>query len=143
VPALALSFLNKYAQEEQRGFQRFSSGAEAALLQYSWPGNVRELENVVRQLVVMHEGIEVTEAMLATLLCNTHTAIQSDITVNMPETAFNTSRSIQPLWFQEKQIIETTLETFDGNIALAAAALEISPSTIYRKKQSWAERCVA
>lgn len=44
---------------------------------------------------------------------------------------------ILPLWRQEQRIIESTLAVFDGHVAKAAAALEISPSTIYRKMQSW------
>ncbi|MDN3718312.1 helix-turn-helix domain-containing protein [Roseibium salinum] len=48
--------------------------------------------------------------------------------------------SIEPLWAQERRIIEDALDAFDGNIAMAAAALEISPSTIYRKRQSWLAR---
>ncbi|WP_456077454.1 helix-turn-helix domain-containing protein [Devosia rhodophyticola] len=35
--------------------------------------------------------------------------------------------------------MENAVAQFGGNISLAAAALEISPSTIYRKRQSWAE----
>jgi DNA-binding NtrC family response regulator len=47
-------------------------------------------------------------------------------------------QSVLPLWRQEQQIIEDAIERFNGNIALAAAALELSPSTIYRKRQAWA-----
>jgi two-component system repressor protein LuxO len=43
------------------------------------------------------------------------------------------------MWQQEQRIIEEAIESFSGNIALAAAALELSPSTIYRKRQAWAE----
>ncbi|MDX7598821.1 helix-turn-helix domain-containing protein, partial [Aeromonas caviae] len=35
--------------------------------------------------------------------------------------------------------IEQAIASCDGNIPKAAALLEISPSTIYRKKQSWEE----
>ncbi|MES0869314.1 sigma-54-dependent transcriptional regulator [Pseudovibrio sp. SCP19] len=143
IPSLALTFLKKYAEEENRRFQRFSTYAEALLLQHNWPGNVRELENVIRQLVVMNDGDEVTELMLSPLLREQTVPVLSEIAFGTAEPAPSMGRSIEPLWFQEKQIIETTLETFDGNIALAAAALEISPSTIYRKKQSWAERANA
>jgi two-component system repressor protein LuxO len=45
--------------------------------------------------------------------------------------------TFQPLWQIEKQIIERTIEHCDGNIPKAAALLEISPSTIYRKRQQW------
>jgi DNA-binding NtrC family response regulator len=46
---------------------------------------------------------------------------------------------ILPLWKQEQRIIEEAIASFSGNVALAAAALELSPSTIYRKRQAWAE----
>lgn len=49
------------------------------------------------------------------------------------------SRTILPMWQQEQRIIEEAIESFGGNIALAAQALELSPSTIYRKRQAWAE----
>ena len=45
--------------------------------------------------------------------------------------------TIRPLWQIEKQVIEETIEHCDGNIPRAAALLEISPSTIYRKRQQW------
>jgi len=43
------------------------------------------------------------------------------------------------MWQQEQRIIEDAIASFSGNVALAAAALELSPSTIYRKRQAWAE----
>ena len=46
---------------------------------------------------------------------------------------------ILPLWQIERDAIETAIARFDGNIPRAAAALEISPSTIYRKRQAWAD----
>ena len=46
---------------------------------------------------------------------------------------------VLPMWRQEQKIIEEAIRSFAGNIALAAAALELSPSTIYRKRQAWAE----
>ena len=45
-----------------------------------------------------------------------------------------------PFWEQERSIIESAVGAFSGNIARAAAALEISPSTIYRKRQAWLEQ---
>jgi DNA-binding NtrC family response regulator len=46
---------------------------------------------------------------------------------------------VMPMWRQEQRIIEDAIASFSGNIALAAAALELSPSTIYRKRQAWLE----
>jgi two-component system repressor protein LuxO len=44
---------------------------------------------------------------------------------------------IRPLWIAEKEIIEQAIALCDDNIPKAAEKLGISPSTIYRKKQSW------
>lgn len=44
---------------------------------------------------------------------------------------------ITPFAEQERKIIEDALGVYHGNITQAAAALQISPSTIYRKKQGW------
>ena len=49
------------------------------------------------------------------------------------------SQAILPMWRQEQRIIEDAVARCQGNVALAAAALELSPSTIYRKRQAWAE----
>lgn len=46
---------------------------------------------------------------------------------------------VMPMWRQEQRIIEDAIQQFAGNVALAAAALELSPSTIYRKRQAWAD----
>ncbi len=48
-----------------------------------------------------------------------------------------TSMEIKPLWLMEKAFIENAIEACAGNITKAAVLLEISPSTIYRKQQSW------
>ncbi|MBI4920800.1 MAG: hypothetical protein HY834_03555 [Devosia nanyangense] len=46
---------------------------------------------------------------------------------------------VLPMWRQEQRIIENAIQSFAGNVSLAAAALELSPSTIYRKRQAWAD----
>lgn len=45
--------------------------------------------------------------------------------------------TIRPLALAEREIIENAISLCDGNIPKAAAMLEVSPSTIYRKKQNW------
>ena len=141
---LALRFLHRFCTEERRNFKGFDADAEACLLAYNWPGNVRQLENTIRQIVVMNEGYSVTLTMLPLLIRDPsgRGAPIIDLSrerakVQAPARPFG---AIEPLWAQERRIIEDALTAFDGNIAMAAAALEISPSTIYRKRQAWSER---
>jgi two-component system repressor protein LuxO len=46
-------------------------------------------------------------------------------------------RLLKPLWQHEQDIIERAIALCGGNIGAAAAHLEISPSTIYRKRHTW------
>jgi two-component system repressor protein LuxO len=130
---LARAFLAMFSEEEGRHFHGFAPEAEAALAAHGWPGNVRELQNVVRRVVVLHDGDEVSADMLS-LGSGTHEAARD--TGALPRIE---SPSIDPFWRQEQRIIEAALKAFDGNTHKAAHALEISPSTIYRKLQVWAQ----
>jgi two-component system repressor protein LuxO len=128
---LARTFLSRFAEEEARHFRGFTAEAEAALAAHAWPGNVRELQNVIRRVVVLHDGEEVSAEMLA--LATPHEAARD--TAPLP---YVPSPSISPFWREEERIIRNALAAFDGNAQRAASALEISPSTIYRKLQAWA-----
>jgi two-component system repressor protein LuxO len=44
---------------------------------------------------------------------------------------------LQPLHELEREAIEAALVACDDNVPRAAAMLEVSPSTIYRKMQAW------
>ena len=46
-------------------------------------------------------------------------------------------QQIEPLWLTEKKAIEAAIEACDSNVNRAAGLLEIAPSTLYRKLQSW------
>ncbi|MFC5066628.1 sigma 54-interacting transcriptional regulator [Flaviflagellibacter deserti] len=145
---LARTFLTRLAREEQRDFTGFDPLAERMIASYSWPGNVRELESALRRVVVLNDGGQVTADMLpdeisAAVLGRPMMSgkIVSQAPVSLPVTG--DERKILPMWVQEQRIIENALSAFGGNIAKAAAALEINPSTIYRKRQSWAQQTSA
>ena len=125
------AFLARYAAEEGRRFDGFDAGAIRCLLDHDWAGNVRQLENAIRQVVVLHDGGTVSAGMLPSAIRR-----PGGRTAAMPDLA----RPVVPFRDQERLIIETALTAFGGSISRAAAALEISPSTIYRKRQEWSER---
>ncbi|EEE46994.1 sigma-54 dependent transcriptional regulator [Roseibium alexandrii] len=141
---LAEAFLKRYSGEERRNFRGFDADAEARIVSYGWPGNVRQLENTIRQIVVMNDGAAVTHDMLPLVIRDAQSRPNGIIDLSRERSrvapASRPFGAIEPLWAQERRIIEDALDAFDGNIAMAAAALEISPSTIYRKKQSWSAR---
>lgn len=137
---IARHFLREYAGEESKGFQRFSPECEAVLLDYAWPGNVRQLLNVIRNVVVLHQGAVVTPDMLPPPL---HQPVRRGVVAATPEpsvpvtAAFAETAAILPLWRVEKSAIEHAIACCDGNVPKAAALLEVSASTLYRKLQTW------
>ncbi len=140
VLALAEAFLARFSAEEGRHFRGFDAAAARIVSEFHWPGNVRQLQNVIRRLVVMHDGDSVTAPMLPLALAHGSQGIRAvaagDAAVRPQPLA---SRPVvEPFWQQERRIIEEALAAFDGNLSRAAAALEISPSTIYRKREAWA-----
>ena len=53
---IAQASLLQYAAEEGKTFTGFDADVAAILVSRPWPGNVRQLLNVVRNIVVLHDG---------------------------------------------------------------------------------------
>jgi len=132
---LARHFLARYAAEEHKRFAGFAPEVASLLTAAEWPGNVRQLQNLIRRMVVMFDGGDITLAMLNAADIETRAALPPA----EPAPRAEKKPAILPMWRQEQRIIEDAIASFGGNVSLAAAALEISPSTIYRKRQGWAE----
>ncbi len=135
IMVLARHFLQRYAKEERKQFSGFSPDCINSLVSNEWPGNVRQLQNLVRRLVVMFDGGEVSADMIGAADIEALHRAPTAITAPTGERVI----TILPMWQQEQRIIEEAIARLGGNISLAAAALEISPSTIYRKRQSWSD----
>jgi two-component system response regulator HydG len=53
IPLQARYFMRRFAAEQGKDIDEFSSEAMRQLLNYAWPGNVRELENCIEHAVVL------------------------------------------------------------------------------------------
>ncbi len=135
---LAEHILALSAREEGRHFRGFEPAAAQRLLDYGWPGNVRQLQNVIRQIVVLNDGELVSEAMLPALPPGASPA-RLTAPVAAPAAKPGAVAAIRPLWQVERDAIEAAIAQCGGNVPRAAALLEISPSTIYRKRATWEE----
>ncbi|MFM8331314.1 MAG: sigma-54-dependent transcriptional regulator [Candidatus Methylumidiphilus sp.] len=140
VLAIARRFLTDFASEEGKGFTGFTPEAEARLRAYPWPGNVRQLQNVIRNIVVLHQGKLVTADILPPPLDKPVAAAPPPAAPSPTHEAQVVREAILPLWIVEKEAIERAIAACDGNIPRAAALLEVSPSTIYRKRMGWQEQ---
>ncbi|WP_087016143.1 sigma-54-dependent transcriptional regulator [Thaumasiovibrio subtropicus] len=152
---IARSLLAHMAVEEKKPFVRFDDEVVDIFRKYNWPGNVRQLQNVIRNIVVLNSAEAVAKEMLPPPLneisgvnlaleevgeptLSTQDVVQSQPS-SLEKSDVTQSRPILPLWQVEKQAIEAAIEACDGNIPRAAGLLEVSPSTIYRKLQTWQE----
>ncbi|MCK4940349.1 MAG: sigma-54-dependent Fis family transcriptional regulator [Rhodospirillaceae bacterium] len=155
VLAIADVLLEAYASEEGKSFTGFSDEVRGILAVYPWPGNVRQLQNVIRNMVVLNDGEEITLAMLpapldefigkaspisstdrVNVIHNTNNGIITSPSKSTP----SSEADIRPLDESERETIERAIDICDGNVPKAAAKLGISASTIYRKRQAWEEK---
>ena len=147
---IARQFLREFSQEESKSFIKFATETEAVLASYGWPGNVRQLQNVVRNIVVLHDAEVVTIDMLPPPLDAEAARSGGSRPANGEEVPLDveaggagiaagdgTPGGIRALWQVEKDTIERAIEICEGNIPRAAAHLGISASTIYRKRMAW------
>ncbi|MGR5235694.1 quorum-sensing sigma-54 dependent transcriptional regulator LuxO [Vibrio alfacsensis] len=131
---IAYSLLGYMSHEEGKDFVRFSPDVIKIFNSYEWPGNVRQLQNVLRNIVVLNNGKDITLEMLPPPL-NQPFMRQAMVSATQPKAM--TVSDIIPLWMSEKRVIEQAIQACGGNIPRAAGYLDVSPSTIYRKLQAW------
>jgi DNA-binding NtrC family response regulator len=135
---IARQFLHDYAAEEGKTFGDFDIEVAEDLQRYAWPGNVRQLQNVVRNIVVLHDGGRVSRAMLPSPVRSLIPAAQPSRPIELPPPMPSGAASpVRPLWMVEKETIEAAITACDGHVPRAAALLGISASTIYRKRLNW------
>src|ERR671917_334725 len=122
IAALARHFLSTHARRYRKNGVDFSDAALRALSDYDWPGNVRELDHAVERAVLMARGERVEPVDLGL-----HTAAPA------PE------RALEEMSIDEVEcfLIRKTLARFDGNVGLAAEALGLSRSALYRRLQRY------
>lgn len=133
---IAARALTDIARREARQFSAISDGAARAFLACPWPGNVRQLVNVIWQSVVMNDGPVLTETMLPAAIARAASPPPA------PDTGALSLGGLigRPLADIERLIIERTILTEDGSITRAARVLNLAPSTLYRKIESWSGR---
>ncbi|MCU0984639.1 MAG: sigma-54 dependent transcriptional regulator [Acetobacteraceae bacterium] len=135
---LAERFLSRFSAEEGKRFHALAPDARAALLAHPWPGNVRELENAIRTAVVLNDGEDLTAAMLPARIIAAQPRGMPALAAAPPAAPSLIAQGrIRPLADIEREAIEAAISLCGGNIAQAAAALGVSPSTLYRKRVAW------
>jgi len=119
IPLLVQFFLDKY-NSKMGARSRVGEGVMERLMQYDFPGNIRELENMVEQAVALSSGGVIGI---------------DDILPQAPQKPGRTSgRTLADIVDDaERAAVEAALREADGSRERAAEALDISPTTLWRK----------
>ena len=130
--------LQRFAEEEGRHFDGLSPEVVGLFRSLPWPGNVRQVLNVIRNVVVLNPGGVVTPEMLPEELDGCPQE-RSEQLKPAPAPAEPTLDGImdRPLAEVERIVVMATLARHGGSVPKAARVLELSPSTLYRKLESW------
>ena len=123
IPLLARYFLRRFAAEQNKEIQDFSSEAMRLLLDYAWPGNVRELENSIEHTAVLAKRSNVEISDLPSAIRDAAVPISSESAGTIIE--------------NEKKLLQEVLEECDWNKKKAASQLGISRSTLYEKLKKY------
>jgi two-component system, repressor protein LuxO len=139
---LAQDFLDRFAEQENKHFNPLDETVANALMANNWPGNVRELQNVIRRAVVMNPGPVLSVTAFAT---PSTTPAQTGMSMTGEAAAHETSPLLadalagMTLDAIERWAIEAAIARSGGNMRKAAHTLGLSPSTLYRKRERWAD----
>ncbi|SEK24802.1 sigma-54-dependent transcriptional regulator [Pacificibacter marinus] len=134
---IAEAMVIRYAAKEKRPTRTLSHDTKTLLQNYTWPGNIRELMNLLWNCVMVSDGRAIEPHHLPTHMRE-----------NIPLAPIHTPQISLPTSLQdylqgktlsqiEREIIEVAIAQANGSIPQASLALGVSPSTIYRKLETW------
>ena len=130
---LAARFLTRFSMQMQREVDGFSSEALAALKLYSFPGNVRELQNAVERAVTFCQSDTVELEHLPTRIRGNDRRPIATASVDGLLKDMTHGPVLPTLAELEQRYIRYVLEQVGGNKRRAAALLDVSRRTLYRR----------
>jgi formate hydrogenlyase transcriptional activator len=114
IPSLVRHFTTKYADKFNKQIDAIPAAAMDSLMSYSWPGNIRELQNIIERAVILSRG-PVLDLPAQELIRLKREIPAEPITMKDAERA---------------HILRTLAKT-NGQLAGAAALLEVPRSTLF------------
>jgi len=127
---LAVHFLERFARRLGRDVREISQRALLVLKSYDWPGNVRELENVIERGVMLAKGSELRPE---------HLLMPGGPAADSPPASGGAGGVGDPIPLSELERLHilAVLKSVGGNQKKAAAILEVSKSTLWRKLKEY------
>ena len=128
IPLLVATFLARFNAQYGR-HKELAPETLARLMEHPWSGNVRELENAIRRIVVLTDGEQAFEALVARGRNGNATTSRpvALVTESLRETARRGAREA------ERKALEAVLERVNWNRAEASRILRVSYKTLLTK----------
>ncbi len=130
IPLLAIHFLKKYSQRNNKDLRGFTPEALEMLNRYPWPGNVRELENAIERAVVLGRQEEIQATDLPAELRQPHPARRASGSL-LVELPFRKAREVASREFEEQYLSEM-LSLTGGNVSEASRRAGMDRSNFRR-----------
>lgn len=132
IPLLVEHFLIRHALSRDDGSKkRVNPEVIECFMEYSWPGNVRELENIIKRLIILSDGDEITADDLPDRF---HRSIRDKSSrspgLRLPEEGIDLKKFMEQI---EKSFIEQALEKTGGVKNQAAKLLGLNRTTLIEK----------
>ena len=128
IPLLVASFLARFNAQYGRT-KRLSPETLTRLMEHAWSGNVRELENVIRRMVVLTDGEQAFETLVARGR-NGHAAAARPAPLGTESLRDIARRGAREA---ERKALEAVLERVHWNRAEASRLLKVSYKTLLNK----------
>jgi two-component system response regulator AtoC len=129
IPALALYFLDLYAQKFSVRPKAVPSALMEMLQKYTWPGNIRQLENLMKRYVILGNEEAITSELVSQSGNCFDPVIPSDGRISLKQATREAVREL------ERRIIVKVLHTHNWNRKKAAKAMSISYRALLYKIQ--------
>lgn len=121
---IAETFLKRFAPSRNL---HLSESARKRLLSYSWPGNVRELKNVIIRSILFTQGEEIDDSSILFQSAGLRDYMQyADRFIK-----------IKPLFEVEKDVINSAMNLYNGNIELVAERLGLGVNELREKIEKY------
>ncbi|PMH39745.1 sigma-54-dependent Fis family transcriptional regulator [Vibrio sp. 10N.286.49.B3] len=115
IPLLVRHYLLQYAQDYNVPARSFSLEAMCELQNYIWPGNLLQLKNVIKRVAIMSNSIVIEAEQLQ---------------LPKDNEGLRSLKSIRER--SEKNALKLALDSYKGQVSLAAKELKVSRATMYR-----------
>ncbi|MDQ3372597.1 MAG: sigma-54 dependent transcriptional regulator [Acidobacteriota bacterium] len=126
VPLLVEYFNRKFSTDYGKKPKDFTTEAIAVLQNYAWLGNVRELRNTIERVVIMTSKQKIAAADLPELNSKNET----------PASTFRFPSFKEANDAYQREFILHKLAEADGNVTLAADAMGVDRSHLYRRMKN-------